>query len=76
MKEYFMEEGGRHSDEPALTSLPLIYELTSETEESAITKIKAAGFTAIYSVLDQKSIKEMLFNAGLEYRELRRQESE
>lgn len=47
---------------------PFIYALTSEVGEEMIQQIRNAKFKEIYHFLNQIALKEMLENAGYEYR--------
>ena len=48
--------------------LPFIYALTSEDDAKVIKQIKSAGFKAIYNILSQPAIQEILINSGLPYK--------
>ena len=54
----------------ARRNIPFVYCLTSEVDEPVLEQLKNVGFKAIYSMLNTGNMKEILENAGLEFRQV------
>lgn len=50
---------------------PFIYALTSESEQLVLDQISKAGFKAVYNMLTDAAIKQILKNAGIEMKPVR-----